>query len=179
MLRRQVRARLHLQFREQLGARFRPQLHRQREILSDRSACNCESGVALDSTQGSSGTPPKPALRLPSLDADVPNLMRGVIRFVKYQLRVHLKDNPKLFSAFPDVELHMHQPLEIKAAQSDNDLLSYKAPWTRSQAAMSLASIDMYEAGGNVFWINPFVDGEGEKILRRRGQLLGACQHDG
>jgi hypothetical protein len=90
--------------------------------------------------------------------------MRGVIRFVKYQLRVHLKDNPKLFSAFPDMELHMHQPLEIETAQSDNDLLSYKTPWTRSLTAVSLASTDMYEAGGNIFLVNPLVDGEDEKI---------------
>ena len=96
--------------------------------------------------------------------------MRGIIRYVQYHLKNQLRDNPQFFSAFPDTELHAHQPLAIKAASSDNDLLSYKAPWSKDIAAVALASTHLYEAGGNIFWINPFVDGTDENMCAGEGQ---------
>jgi len=97
-------------------------------------------------------------------DVDVRKLMRSIIAYVRYHLKQHLKDNPSYFSAFADVELHEHPPLSIKQG-TDMDLLSYKAPWNADLAATSLGSTNKYEAGGNIFWINPFPDSpEGETL---------------
>ena len=127
--------------------------------------------VPAPSAATQSASPPKPVLPSCSdADVDVPTLMRGIIRFVQYHLKIHMKDNPQFFSAFPNTELNAHQPLPIKSASSDNDLLSYKAPWSQDLAAVALASTHMYEAGGNIFWINPFVDGADENICAGESQ---------
>ena len=68
----------------------------------------------------SAPTPSAPTPARPNLppredvDADVPNLMRAVVKYVQYFLKSHLADNPLFFSAFQDIELHAHSPLEIK-----------------------------------------------------------------
>ena len=112
--------------------------------------------------------PAKPKMPDSSTDADVDirTLMRSVISYVKYHFKQHLRGNPSYFSGFSDVELHEHVPLAIRDAQgSDTELLSYKAPWSTELAAMSLRTTDKYEAGGNIFWINPFpASGDDEAV---------------
>ena len=90
--------------------------------------------------------------------------MRGIVAYVKFHLKVHMAHNPQFFSAFPNTELHAHPPLDIRASLSENGLLSYKAKWSKDQALMALTSTDMYEAGGNIFWINPFTSDATEKV---------------
>eukprot|EP00974_Lingulodinium_polyedra_P079248 7675994-Lingulodinium_polyedra.AAC.1 len=38
---------------------------------------------------------------------------------------------------WPDTELHLHPPVQIKDAASDAELLSFTAPWTKLLATTS------------------------------------------
>ncbi len=102
----------------------------------------------------------------PRFDAGVDTLktIRAVIAYVQHYLRARLKDDP-IFAAFPDIPLHQHSPLEIKAASSEQELLSYKAPWQRTLAVVAFKSTGMYEASANLFWANPFPASDEETIL--------------
>ena len=109
-----------------------------------------DAGAVVDS-------PAKPALPDTRDEANIKvrQLMRAIISYVKYHLKPFLKDNPSHFSAFADVELHKHLPLCIREGK-ETELLSFKAPWCPTLASTSLKTTDKYEAGGNIFWINPF-----------------------
>ena len=61
-----------------------------------------------------------------------------------------------MYAAFADVDLHSHKPLEIRDVAGEAGLLSYKAPWNRESAKLALAGTGLYEASGNMFWMNPF-----------------------
>ena len=109
-------------------------------------------------------SPQKPSLPAAAdTDVDVLPLIRGVIAWVKHNLRQRLKDD--FSSAFPDASLYMHGPLEIKDSGTDTELLSYKHPWKEEAAMSSLKTTDMYEAGGNLFWANPFPLDKEEAVL--------------
>ena len=110
--------------------------------------------------------PVKPLLLASCFDTNVNvlSLMRGIVAYVKFHLKVHMMHNPQCFGAFPDTELHEHPPLDIRAALSENDLLSYMATWSHDHVHTALTSTDMYEAGGNIFWINPFTSDSTEAI---------------
>jgi len=109
--------------------------------------------------------PPSP---LPASKPDVPTcpdavgvrvlpLMQELIPFVKYELRLRIRDDTTtMYAAFSDVDLHSHQPLEIRAAAGEADMLSYKAPWKRESAKLALGGAGLYEASGSLFWLNPF-----------------------
>ena len=58
------------------------------------------------------------------------------------------------------------QPLGIKLAQSETELLSFKTPWTQALANVALESTEKYEAGGNIFWINPIMSSGEETIAQ-------------
>ena len=116
-------------------------------------------------------TPTRPDLPpRDDVDADVPTLMRGVIRYVQHLLKIQLKENPKFFSAFQDIELHAHSPLEIQATSVGNDLMSFKHPWSKSDAVTALTGTNLYEAGGNIFWLNPVIGSGDEQICAGEGQ---------
>jgi hypothetical protein len=99
-----------------------------------------------------------PKLVLPSgvVCADIEATMRGVIPYVQQHWRQCLNAGDPTFSQFPDKDLHLHQPLLIKESLVQNELVSFKAPWTTKDALASLRSTAMYEAGGNLVWCNPF-----------------------
>ena len=69
-----------------------------------------------------------------------------------------------MLASFADVELHARPPLGIKTADSEAELLSFTAPWTQHSARTSLQSTEKYEAGGNIFWVNPFTS-SGEEMI--------------
>jgi len=52
--------------------------------------------------------------------------------------------------------LMRHQPLEIRAAAGEADMVSYKAPWKLQNAKLALGGTGLYEASGSLFWLNPF-----------------------
>jgi len=88
--------------------------------------------------------------------ADVEATIRSVIPYVQQQLRVCLSSKEAAFAQFPDQALHLHAPLMIKESANRDELVSFKAPWTTTDALASLSSTAMYEAGCNLLWCNPF-----------------------
>ena len=103
------------------------------------------------------GPPPKPCLPARDVvDVDTITNMRAVIAYVKFYLREHMKNNPTHFNGFADVDLHSHSPLSIKRTKGENELLSFKAAWNQDLGAIALRTTLKYEAGGNIFWFNPF-----------------------
>ena len=63
------------------------------------------------------------------------------------------------------LHLHEHSPLIISNVK--DELVSYKAPWDVHQMKTSLESTSMYEAGGNLVWVDwrpPPVGGKAENI---------------
>lgn len=82
---------------------------------------------------------------------------------VHYHLRTALRTGGDAFAQFPDTELHQHGALEIKAGSTG--LVSYKAPWEAGQATTALETTNMYEAGGNVMWLNPFPESADAQVI--------------
>lgn len=106
--------------------------------------------------------PPKPELPSPeATDVDVLSLSRGIISWVKHTLRARLQAD---FPGFPDVALYQHAPLEIKKHGLAGELLSYKAAWEEELAMASFQTTHKYEAGGNLFWANPFPVGQDDAV---------------
>jgi len=87
---------------------------------------------------------------------DIEATMRATIPYVQERLRECLNTGQDVFSQFQDNELHLHEPLVIKESVVENEMVSFKAPWTATDALASLRSTTMYEAGGNLVWCNPF-----------------------
>ena len=108
--------------------------------------------------------PPRPDL--PSAehkDTDTLQLMRAIVKHVKYRLRAFLKESRPATAGFPDVELHEHPPLPIKKAANSDELLSYKEAWNSETASVSFDGTRRYEAGGNIFWLHPFCASGGDE----------------
>jgi hypothetical protein len=82
--------------------------------------------------------------------------MRGIIESVRHELPAVIRADAKAFAGLPNVPLHELGPLEIRESAGENDLLSYKAAWSAQQAELALNSTGLYEAGANLFWLNPF-----------------------
>ena len=108
------------------------------------------------------GPPAKPVV--PADDAEHVNvlaLMRSLIKYVQYRLKDRIAEQETgAFAGFGPVDLHAHRPLDIRAQAADTDLLSYKAPWNNESARAALAGTHMYEAGGSLFWMSPFPQGD-------------------
>ena len=68
-------------------------------------------------------------------------------------------------------------PLNIRKPDSKDDLLTYVAPWKRTEAVVAFQGAGTYKGGGNVFWLNPFVDGPRPKLCSIAGDppLYSAC----
>ena len=86
-------------------------------------------------------------------------LMRAVVAYNKYHVRRVMKEDSRWFKGWQDLPVHEHQPLAIRKPDSKDDLLTYVSPWNKDEAAISFKGTGTYKAGGNVFWLNPFVDG--------------------
>ena len=81
------------------------------------------------------------------------------LRFTSPQVRHYLRctlRTENTFRQFRDVELHEHDALQIMEQPSGVDITSYKAAWNPAQAAAALRDNNLYEAGGNIWWLNPF-----------------------
>ena len=64
--------------------------------------------------------------------------------------------------------MHAHKPLGIKSAQSETELKSFNHPWAQAFAHVALEGTEKYEAGGNIFWVNPTMS-PGEEMIRAGG----------
>jgi hypothetical protein len=86
------------------------------------------------------------------------SLMRAVVAYNKYHVRRVMKQDSRWFKGWEDKPVHEHQPLNIRKPDSKDDLLSYVAPWRKTEATISFSGTGTYKGGGNIFWLDPFVD---------------------
>ena len=54
----------------------------------------------------------------------------------------------------PGEVLRRAAPLDIRSTLRESEMGSYQAPWDRSQCMAALRTTNMYQAGGNLFWVN-------------------------
>ena len=115
--------------------------------------------TALPSQAPSSGgaAPLNPKIDLDKGSTDVVSNMRLIIPYVKYHPKQKLQSVPELARQFPDTALHTHQPLDILAVGGlkDDQLKSFKHPWSSPKAKASLQGNGIYEAAGNIIWCDP------------------------
>ncbi len=62
----------------------------------------------------------------------------------------------KQFQVHQQCVPHEMLPLDVPATNSTVAMTSHKAPWDIAHATLSLSATGMYEASGNVMWLNPF-----------------------
>jgi hypothetical protein len=86
------------------------------------------------------------------------SLMHAVVAYNKYHVRRVMKQDSRWFKGWEDKPVHEHQPLNIRKPDSKDDLLSYVAPWRKTEATISFSGTGTYKGGGNIFWLDPFVD---------------------
>ena len=104
-------------------------------------------------------------------------LMRGIVAYNKHHVRRVMKEDSRWFKGWQDVPVHEHQPLSIRKPDSKDDLLTYVSPWKQAEAVISFKGTGTYKGGGNVFWLNPFVDESHRKLCAIAGDppLYSAC----
>ena len=79
--------------------------------------------------------------------------MLELVPFVEQSL-IKLMGTAAGFQQFSGaIPLHKHQPLAILKGEKDS-MVSYKAPWERAACKIAVTTTSMYEAGGNLFWVN-------------------------
>ena len=86
-------------------------------------------------------------------------LMHATVAYNKHHVRRVMREDTRWFGGWEDKPMHEHKPLTIRKPDSKDDLLTYRSPWKKDEAAIALKGTGMYEGGGNLFWMNPFVDG--------------------
>lgn len=109
-------------------------------------------------------------------DADAIKNMRAIVPYVFYFIREKLNSDPVLGPQFADVEVHVHQPLEIlrESGLAKESPRSFKPPWTAVQAVDALTTAGMHEAGANALWCNahPPVEGSAQGDRRRASYVV-------
>ena len=76
------------------------------------------------------------------VDVDVVKVMAGIVEAVTEGLPALLLEFGIVSSALPLCE---YPPLDIKSEGKKGGVSSYKEPWRKSRAVMSIASVSMYE----------------------------------
>ena len=80
-------------------------------------------------------------------------VMLELVPFVEQSL-IKLMGTAAGFQQFSGgAPLHKHQPLAIIKGETDT-MVSYKAPWEPASCKIAVTTTSMYEAGGNLFWVN-------------------------
>ena len=104
-------------------------------------------------------------------------LMRAIVAYNKHHVRRVMKEDSRWFKGWEDLPVHEHQPLTIRKPDTKNDLLTYVSPWRKAEAVISFQGTGTYKGGGNVFWLDPFVDRSRTKMSSIAGDppLYSAC----
>ena len=106
--------------------------------------------------------------------ADVVKVMAAICEAVAAGLPALLKE----FEIVPsELSLHEYPPLDIKSVVNKGDLSSYKEPWRKSRAVMSIASVSMYEAGGSPFWFRHSTTDLGDEFPRANVSWPLLCEY--
>lgn len=106
---------------------------------------------------GSPAPPPLPPV-LPPLGASVDAwpVMKSVVPWVEATLVAHWPggERKEPEGAAPGEVLRRAAPLDIRSTGRDSEMGSYQAPWDHSQCNAALRTTNMYQAGGNLFWVS-------------------------
>ena len=110
-------------------------------------------------------------------EAKTATLMRAIVAYNKHHVRRVMKEDSRWFKGWQDLPVHEHQPLTIRKPDSKDDLLTYVSPWRKAEAVISFKGTGTYKGGGNVFWLDPFVDESRAKVCCIAGDppLYSAC----
>jgi len=73
--------------------------------------------------------------------------------WIEESLRMHFGSTAG-FEQFREMVPHEVQPLDIVAPVADSTMTSYKEPWRADRCSTALRTTGMYEAGGNLFWLD-------------------------
>ena len=82
-----------------------------------------------------------------------------------------MREDTRWFKGWQDLPVHEHPPLAIRKPDSKDDLLTYMSAWNKDEAATCFKGTGTYKAGGNLFWLNPFVDGSPFKSTLTREKM--------
>ena len=93
------------------------------------------------------------------------SLLRAVVAYNKHHVQRVIQEDNRWFKGWPDVPPLQIGPLNIRKPDSKDDLLTYVAPWRRTEAMVAFEGTGTYKGGGNVFWLDPFVDRCGASTL--------------
>jgi len=86
------------------------------------------------------------------------NLIRDVVAYNRFHVRRVMNEDHRWFKDWPDKPVHEHQPLRRPEFQDRHDFFTFVRPWKKEEAVISFQGTGTYHAGGNAFWLNPFVD---------------------
>ncbi len=128
-----------------------------------------ELGALTSGGASESAAPAKPVLpceaAVPSYgEQQTETLMRSIVAYNKYHVQRVTQQDSRWFKGWQDVDVHEQQPLTIRKPDSKDDLLTYVSPWKKDEAMISFQGTGTYKAGGNVFWLDPFVERSRPKL---------------
>ena len=90
--------------------------------------------------------------------------MMGLIAWTADALGKFLAQHVDKFGELPAGGIYAVAPLAIQDEKEDR-LMSFKEPWKVEQCQKALSTTDMYEAAGNICWLQPIAATETEEIL--------------
>ena len=134
-------------------------------------------GVSADDLAPSLPVLPTGAEAANYSEEETMTLMRAIVAYNKHHVRRVMKEDSRWFKGWDDLPVHEHQPLNFRKPDSKDDLLTYVSPWMKDEAVISFQGTGTYKGGGNVFWLDPFVDGSRTKMCSIAGDppLYSAC----
>ena len=135
-------------------------------------------GVPVDSVAPSVPVLPVGAEAIANYsEARTATLMRAIVAYNKHHVRRVMNEDSRWFKGWQDLPVHEHQPLTIRKPDSKDDLLTYVSPWRKAEAVISFKGTGTYKGGGNVFWLDPFVDESRAKMSSIAGDppVYSAC----
>ena len=128
------------------------------------------SGADRDRPASPATTPAPVCPNISKNGADASSVLsnvRAIVPYVKFHLKETLRFADELSQQFPDIGVHQHQPLHVKAVEGlkVDQMRSFKHPWNPEKAKAALEGTSMYEAAGNVFWCDPLPPLSGEERI--------------
>ena len=95
--------------------------------------------------------------------------MRQCVAYNTHRLRTAIAQGDEYFKGWADLPLNQQPPLDIKEPGTERELLSFMSAWRKDLAMIALRGTNLYEAAGNVFWIDPFIDKKLKELVHIAG----------
>lgn len=111
----------------------------------------------LVSDGGLPAAPLLPMLPPNGASVDAWPVIKSVVPWVEATLVAHWPgagERKAPEAAAPGEVLRRAAPLDIRSTGRESEMGSYQAPWDHAQCLAALRTTNMYQAGGNLFWVN-------------------------